>query len=70
MVHPLTDREVQILTLVSEGKSDWEIATILVMSPKTTNFHVENAKRKLGSPSRVHAVVVAIRDGVLPFPLP
>jgi DNA-binding CsgD family transcriptional regulator len=64
----LTDREQEILRWVTLGKSDWEIAVILKISTKTVNFHVENAKRKLGTASRVAAVSVALRDGWLPFP--
>jgi DNA-binding CsgD family transcriptional regulator len=57
---PLTFREMEILCWIARGKSDWEIGEILQISSKTVNFHVENAKRKFGVPTRVQAVLVAV----------
>ena len=57
---PLTFRETEILCWIARGKSDWEIGEILQISSKTVNFHVENAKRKFGVPTRVQAVLVAV----------
>ncbi len=64
----LTPREAQILAWIATGKSDWEIATILALSAKTINFHAQNAKKKLGTRSRVQAIVLALRDGLILFP--
>jgi DNA-binding CsgD family transcriptional regulator len=50
---------------VAAGKSDWAIAQILGISRKTVNFHVENAKRKLGASTRVQAVLAAARTGAM-----
>ena len=61
----VTPRETEILSWVAVGKSDWAIGQILRISGKTVNFHVENAKRKLGVGTRVQAVIVAMRDGKL-----
>ena len=61
----VTPRETQVLCWVAEGKSDWAIGRILSISSKTVNFHVENAKRKLGVGTRVQAVVAALREGVI-----
>lgn len=61
----LSDREAEVLCWISEGKSDWEIGNILTISPKTVNYHVENAKRKLGAITRLNAVVVAMRHGLI-----
>ena len=61
----MTPREAQILGWVAEGKSDWAIGQILRISGKTVNFHVENAKRKLGVGTRLQAVVAAMRSGML-----
>ena len=58
-------RESQILRWVAAGKSDWEIGRILKISEKTVNFHVENAKRKLGVGTRIQAVVAAMREGLI-----
>jgi predicted ATPase/DNA-binding CsgD family transcriptional regulator len=57
----LTRREVEILKLVGQGKSDPEIAEILVISPKTASVHVANIKGKLGLDSRL-AVALRARD--------
>ena len=65
----LTGREVEMLSWLVAGKSDWEIAAILSLSKKTVNYHVEKAKRKLGSTHRITAVAVALRDGLIPFPV-
>jgi DNA-binding CsgD family transcriptional regulator len=61
----VTARESEVLNWVAAGKSDWAIGRILNISQKTVNFHVENAKRKLGVGTRVQAIVVAIRDGII-----
>lgn len=68
MMERLTTREREVLHWVLAGKSDWEIASILDLSSKTINFHVQNAKRKLGTQSRLQAIVVAVRYGLVPFP--
>jgi DNA-binding CsgD family transcriptional regulator len=61
----VTVRESEILAWVAAGKSDWAIGRILNISGKTVNFHVENAKRKLGVGTRVQAVIVALRIGLI-----
>ncbi len=61
----LTRRECQVLDWIAQGKSDWQIGQILSISAKTVNYHVENAKRKLGVATRIQAVVAAIRAGEL-----
>ena len=65
----LTGREVEMLSWIMAGKTDWEIAAILRLSRKTVNYHVENAKKKLGSTHRITAVALALRDGLIPFPV-
>jgi DNA-binding NarL/FixJ family response regulator len=44
----LTTREMQIASLIKEGKSSGEIAKILVVSKKTIDFHRANIRKKLG----------------------
>jgi DNA-binding CsgD family transcriptional regulator len=61
----VTARESEILAWVAVGKSDWAIGRLLRISGKTVNFHVENAKRKFGVATRVQAVVVALREGLI-----
>jgi DNA-binding CsgD family transcriptional regulator len=61
----VSGRESQVLRWVAAGKSDWEIGKILRISEKTVNFHVQNAKRKLGVGTRPQAVVAAMREGLI-----
>ena len=61
----VTARESEILAWVAAGKSDWAIGQILRISGKTVNFHVENAKRKLGVGTRVQAVLMALQSGLI-----
>jgi len=61
----MTARESEVLAWVAAGKSDWAIGRILNISGKTVNFHVENAKRKLGVGTRVQAVIAAMRCGFI-----
>ena len=55
----LTDREREVLALVTEGLSNKEIAQALTVTVRTTDFHVSNILRKLGAISRVEAAVWA-----------
>lgn len=52
----LTPRERDAIAFVAEGKTDWEIATILGVAEATARFHVDNARKKLGAVNRSHAV--------------
>ena len=61
----LSQRELEILHWIAEGKSDWQIGRILAISAKTVNFHTENVKRKFGVATRMQAVVSAIQRGEL-----
>jgi DNA-binding CsgD family transcriptional regulator len=64
-IAPMTARESEVLAWVAAGKSDWAIGRILNISEKTVNFHVENAKRKLGVGTRVQAVIAAMHCGFI-----
>jgi DNA-binding response OmpR family regulator len=55
----LSDREIEALTWAARGKTSAEIAGILGLSKRTVDFHVDNARLKLGATSRMHAVVKA-----------
>lgn len=63
----LTDREREVLTWAAQGKSAWEIGEILRISKRTVDEHTQNATRKLGAVNRTHAVVVALRNQMIPF---
>jgi len=61
----LTPRELECLRWVSVGKTAWETATIIGRSSRTVEFHLINAGRKLGAINKVHAVVLAVRLGLI-----
>lgn len=61
----LTDREHEVLTHLAEGSSNDEIASALVISPKTVERHRENIMRKLNLHSRAELVRYAIRKGII-----
>jgi DNA-binding NarL/FixJ family response regulator len=55
----LNGRELECLTWSARGKTSPEIATILNLSKRTINFHIENACRKLNVSTRTEAVAKA-----------
>lgn len=58
----LTDRELDVLRLMVEGKGNKEIADALFISQSTTKFHVSNILMKLEAASRTEAVAVALQN--------
>jgi DNA-binding CsgD family transcriptional regulator len=63
----LTKKERVILTRVANGLSAPEIAVEIHISNRTVDFHVAQAMKKLHAKNRIQAVVLAIRDGLIPF---
>jgi DNA-binding NarL/FixJ family response regulator len=61
----LTVREREVLGRLAEGLSIEDIAAELVLSTDTIRTHVRNAMGKLGTRTRAHAIVVALRRGEL-----
>ena len=61
----LTDREVEILKLVAEGRSNQEIGDLLVVSVSTVQTHRAHVMAKLGLHSRTELVKYAIRQGII-----
>lgn len=61
----LTAREIDVLRLVARGLSSKEIATELVISPKTARNHIEHIYVKTGATSRVAASMFAVKYGLL-----
>lgn len=65
-LHPtLTAREIDVLRLVAQGKSNREIAEALVISANTVNRHVSHVLTKTGSANRAEAVLYAARYGLV-----
>lgn len=65
----LTDREVEILRLVAQGRSNREIAAELFIAEKTARNHVERIYAKLGVNNRTQASLAAIDRGLMSFPV-
>ncbi len=61
----LNDREVETLTWVARGKTSAEIACILGLSKRTVDFHIDNARDKLGAATRSEAVIKAADGGLI-----
>jgi DNA-binding CsgD family transcriptional regulator len=61
----LTSRELTVLRLLAEGRTNAQIGAELYISPTTARVHVSNILRKLGVTSRVQAAAVAERAGLL-----
>jgi DNA-binding NarL/FixJ family response regulator len=61
----LTSREIEVLRLVVEGKTNQEIGQQLDISEKTVEKHLEGVFNKLGVTSRVEAAVQAVRAGII-----
>jgi predicted ATPase/DNA-binding CsgD family transcriptional regulator len=61
----LSPRELEVIAMVADGRSDGEIAAELFISKKTASAHVAHIKNKLGVESRVEIAVAAIRLGVV-----
>lgn len=66
--YSLTQRENDILALLSEGRSNREIAQHLYLSEKTVKAHLAAIFRKLGVTNRTQAAMVAVQMGVGPMP--
>jgi PAS domain S-box-containing protein len=63
--YSLSFRELTVLDLVADGKSDKEIAVILGIRPMTVSKHVANVLRKMNAASRAEAGVRAWREGLI-----
>jgi len=61
----LSEREREVLRLLSEGSSYAEIGSTLFLSPDTIRAHAQHAMTKLGARTRTQAVAVALRDGLV-----
>jgi len=65
MAEALTEREVEVLRAVAEGRSNKEIADRLCLSINTVQVHLRNIFGKLGVSSRTEAVTCALREGLI-----
>ena len=63
--HPLTARELQVLRLISSGRTNKEIATELCLSERTIDRHVSNIFTKIGVGTRAAATAFAYEHHLL-----
>jgi DNA-binding response OmpR family regulator len=61
----LGDREREALTWAARGKTFAEVGEILGLSRRTVEFHLDNARRKLGVPTRTQALIKAAIGGLI-----
>jgi DNA-binding NarL/FixJ family response regulator len=61
----LTEREMEVLRLLAQGKTNKEIAAALVISERTVKFHVGSILSKLGAGNRTEAVTIAAQRGLV-----
>jgi DNA-binding NarL/FixJ family response regulator len=62
----LTDRESEILALITQGKSNAEVATLTYLSPNTVKSYIRTIYRKIEVASRTQAVLWGVRHGFTP----
>lgn len=62
---PLTEREVEVLELVAQGRSNQDIAEALQISKNTVGNHISNILGKLHLANRTQAALYAIREGLV-----
>ncbi|RSN20597.1 DNA-binding response regulator [Amycolatopsis sp. WAC 04169] len=61
----LSEREIEILCLVADGRTNQEIGTELLVSPNTVKGHLAHMARKLQTGDRTRMVLLALRAGVI-----
>lgn len=65
MSNHLSDRELEVLQLITTGKSTQAISKTLYITERTVNFHINNILSKLEVNDRTQAVIVALRRGIV-----
>lgn len=66
---PLTERQREVLVHVARGMTNREIGSAMGISERTVRNHMRAILRRLSSPDRTHAVVVAIGHGWIAIPI-
>lgn len=64
-INRLSKRELEILKLLIDGRSNTEIATLLYLSPNTIKTHIRGILNKLSVENRIQAAVAAVRMGLI-----
>ena len=63
--YDLTEREREVLALITEGHSNHAIAERLVVTPATVKFHARSIRQKLGATSRIETAVIALKNHLI-----
>ncbi len=61
----LTEREMEVLLLLAQGRPNKEIAAMLVIAERTVKFHISAILGKLGATNRTEAVTIAAQRGLI-----
>ncbi|MFD1721735.1 LuxR C-terminal-related transcriptional regulator [Amnibacterium endophyticum] len=64
--HGLTEREAEVLALITQGRSNAEIARLTWLSPNTVKSYIRSAYRRIGAVNRTQAVLWGVEHGFLP----
>jgi DNA-binding NarL/FixJ family response regulator len=64
----LTPRELEVLQMLAEGAANKAIADTLFLSVNTVRNHIQSVLTKLGAHSKLEAVSLAVREGIITFP--
>ena len=67
MEEHLTEREIEVFNLITEGKSNQEIAEKLFITIYTVKAHVASILRKIGGRNRLDIILIALKKGILPI---
>jgi DNA-binding NarL/FixJ family response regulator len=62
----ITDRESEILALITQGKNNAEVASLTYLSPNTVKSYIRSVYRKIGAASRTQAVLWGVAHGFTP----
>ena len=62
----LTDREAEVLALITQGKTNVEIAAVMYLSINTVKSYIRSAYRRIGVTTRSHAILWGIEHGFRP----
>lgn len=64
--HGISDRESEVLALITQGKSNAEVASLTYLSPNTVKSYIRSIYRKIGVESRTQAVLWGVDHGFTP----
>jgi DNA-binding CsgD family transcriptional regulator len=61
----ITVRQREIIRWLAEGKTSWEVATILNISKRTVEWHAREARRRLGASNIPHLIAETVKRGAI-----